>query len=54
MNLYSSEAEADVTESYDRYANAYVTKPNGLEGIARFVRALDDFWFQVVRFPEEE
>jgi CheY-like chemotaxis protein len=47
--LTSSEAEEDIQKSYDRYANAYVTKPVDLDGISRVVRAIDDFWLQVVR-----
>lgn len=52
--LSSSEAEADIAGSYDRYANAYITKPVDLDGISKVVRALDEFWFEVVRLPEEE
>lgn len=47
--LTSSEAEEDIQKSYDRYANAYVTKPVDLDGISKVVRGLDDFWFEVVR-----
>jgi len=50
--LTSSEAEEDIQKSYDRYANAYVTKPVDLEGISRVVRAIDEFWFEVVRLSE--
>lgn len=51
--LTSSEAEEDVTKSYDRYANAYVTKPVDLDGISKVVRSIDGFWFEVVRFSEQ-
>ena len=51
--LSSSEAESDIAGSYDRYANAYVTKPVDLEGIANIVSAIDEFWFEVVRLSEE-
>lgn len=51
--LTSSAAEEDIQKSYDRYANAYVTKPVDLEEISKVVRAIDDFWFEVVRLPEE-
>ena len=50
--LTSSEAEEDIQKSYDRYANAYVTKPVDLDGISKVVRAIDDFWFEVVRLSE--
>lgn len=52
--LSSSEAEGDIAGSYDRYANAYITKPVDLNGISKVVRSLDEFWFEVVRLPEEE
>jgi CheY-like chemotaxis protein len=49
--LTSSEAEEDVARSYRAHANAYVTKPVDLEGLARIVRSIDRFWFSVVRLP---
>ena len=51
--LTSSEAEEDIEKSYDRYANAYVTKPVDLDGISKVVRAIDEFWFEVVRLAED-
>lgn len=51
--LTSSEAEEDIARSYDRHANAFVTKPVGLDGLADIVSAIDIFWFEVVRLTEE-
>lgn len=51
--LTGSEAEEDIVKSYDEYANAYVTKPIDLNEISRVVKAIDDFWFQVVRLPSD-
>ncbi len=51
--LTSSEAEEDIEKSYDRYANAYVTKPVDLTELSKVVRAIDGFWFEVVRLPAE-
>ncbi len=51
--LSSSEAEEDVVKSYDEHANAYVTKPVDLGEITTIVQSIDEFWFQVVRLPEE-
>lgn len=51
--LTSSEAEEDVVKSYDEHANAYVTKPVDLDEITTIVQSIDEFWFQVVRLPEE-
>ncbi len=52
--LTSSEAEEDIIQSYDLQANAYVTKPVDLEGFARIVRGIEEFWFSVVRFPPKD
>ena len=49
--LTSSQAEEDIVTSYDLQAAAYVTKPVDLEGFGEIVRALEGFWFTVVRYP---
>ncbi len=51
--LTSSRAEQDIATSYDLQAAAYVTKPVDLEGFGRIVRAIEGFWFTVVRFPPQ-
>lgn len=52
--LTSSEAEEDIVKSYDLQASAYVKKPVDLEGFAKIVRGIEDFWFSVVRYPPKE
>jgi len=52
--LTSSTAERDVLMSYDLQASAYVVKPVDLEGFGQIVRAIEGFWFSVVRFPPKE
>jgi CheY-like chemotaxis protein len=49
--LSSSTAERDVVRSYDLHASAYVIKPVDLDGFGEIVRAIDSFWFSVVKFP---
>lgn len=49
--LTSSPAQEDVVQSYDLHCNAYVRKPVSLEGYHQIVRAIDGFWFQIVRMP---
>jgi CheY-like chemotaxis protein len=51
--LTSSEAESDVAKSYDLHASAYVVKPVDLSGFDQIVKAIESFWFSVVRFPTE-
>jgi CheY-like chemotaxis protein len=49
--LTTSDAEDDVSRSYDLHANAYVTKPVDFEAFTRVVRQIDDFFFTIVRLP---
>ena len=49
----TSDEDADIVESYRLHANAYVTKPIGLEQMGAVVRAIEGFWFEVVRLPSE-
>jgi two-component system, chemotaxis family, response regulator Rcp1 len=49
--LTSSAAEQDIVESYDRHANAYVTKPIDIDDFLAAIRALEGFWLTVVRLP---
>jgi CheY-like chemotaxis protein len=48
--LTFSTAERDVVKSYDLQASAYVVKPVDLDGFSEIVRAIEGFWFSVVRF----
>ena len=52
--LTSSQAEEDIVKTYDLQASAYVTKPVDLAGFGRIVKAIEGFWFSVVRFPSED
>ena len=47
----TSDEDEDIARSYDLQANAYITKPIGLDQLGRVVRAIEDFWFEVVRLP---
>jgi CheY-like chemotaxis protein len=49
--LTSSDAEQDVVKTYQLGANCYVTKPVGLAEFQTVVRAIEDFWFNVVKLP---
>ena len=52
--LTSSKAEADIAKSYELHANAYVTKPVGLNGFGEIVKGIEKFWFSVVEFPPDD
>lgn len=49
--LTTSEAEQDVLKSYQIGANAYVTKPIGLDGLSKIVTLMEEFWFTIVKLP---
>ncbi len=49
--LSSSDAPADVRESYRLGANAYVQKPADLDGCRRLVTVLSDFWLRTASMP---
>ena len=49
--LTTSQAEEDIVRSYDLHANAYVTKPVDFERFVEVVRSIDDFYFTIVRLP---
>ncbi len=49
--LTTSNQERDIVDSYKLGVNAYITKPNTLEGFIIAVKTLEDFWFDVVELP---
>lgn len=49
--ITTSDEDEDIARSYELQANAFVTKPIGLDQMGRVVRAIEDFWFEVVRLP---
>jgi chemotaxis family two-component system response regulator Rcp1 len=52
MILTTSDAEADITQSYNLQANCFLTKPAQLEEFERLVRSISDFWLTRVIFPQ--
>jgi len=52
--LTTSQAEQDIVKSYDLYANAYITKPVDLDQFLAVVKAVEGFWLEIVRLPENE
>lgn len=51
--LTSSQAPADIEESYARYANCYILKPSGLTAFIEFARQLENFWGGFVQLPQK-
>ncbi|KJH69588.1 response regulator [Aliterella atlantica] len=51
--LTTSQAEEDILSAYDCYANCYIAKPIDLEHFIQVIRAIEDFWLNVVKLPLE-
>jgi len=49
--LTTSNSEADVVQSYDLHANAYVTKPAQVSQFSSVMKTIEDFWIGVARLP---
>jgi len=52
--LTTSEAEKDIIKSYKLHANCYVNKPMGIDQFVEVIKAIEDFWFTIVKLPSEE
>lgn len=52
--MTTSEADQDIARSYDLGANSYVTKPVTFDSLAQVIKALDQYWFEIVALPEGE
>lgn len=51
--LTTSGAEQDILKAYDLHANCYITKPVNLDQFGTVVRAIEAFWFTIVKLPPE-
>ena len=51
--LTTSRAEQDVLKVYDLHANCYIAKPVNLDEFLRVLTAIEDFWLQLVKLPQE-
>ena len=49
--LTTSKAEEDILRSYKLHANCYITKPVDFQQFSSVVRAIESFWFTVVKLP---
>jgi CheY-like chemotaxis protein len=52
--LTTSSAEQDILESYNLYANAFITKPVDLIQFIDIIKSIEDFWLTVVTLPPDE
>jgi chemotaxis family two-component system response regulator Rcp1 len=49
--LTTSDAEADISRSYELQANCYLTKPVELAAFESLVKSINEFWMTKVRLP---
>ncbi|HSU56706.1 MAG TPA: response regulator [Candidatus Dormibacteraeota bacterium] len=49
--LSSSSHRTDVESAYERCANAFVTKPSGIDELTELVEGLKIFWLKHTQFP---
>jgi CheY-like chemotaxis protein len=52
--LTTSKAEEDIYRSYDLGVNSFITKPVSFEGMVFVISTLAQYWFQIVRLPENK
>jgi CheY-like chemotaxis protein len=51
--LTTSQAEEDILNAYDLYANCYITKPIDLDQFTTVIRSIENFWLTIVKLPSE-
>ena len=51
--LTTSDAEADVSKSYQLQANCYLTKPPKYDDFAALLKSVNDFWLTKVHLPPQ-
>jgi CheY-like chemotaxis protein len=49
--LTTSEAEADITKSYELQANCFLSKPVQLDAFESLVRSINEFWLTRAKLP---
>ena len=49
-----SETEEDIEKCYNLHANCYITKPVELKQFTTIVRAIQKFWFTIVKLPKSQ
>jgi CheY-like chemotaxis protein len=52
--MTTSQAEEDISKSYNLHANCYITKPIDLDRFIRVIKSIEEFWFTIVRLPPKE
>jgi CheY-like chemotaxis protein len=51
--LTTSRQEKDIIRSYELGCNSFITKPVDLDQLARFVQAIEKYWFEIAVLPSK-
>lgn len=51
--LTISAAEEDLIKAYDLHANCLINKPIDVKDFYRIMKIMEEFWFRVVKLPED-
>jgi chemotaxis family two-component system response regulator Rcp1 len=51
--LTTSSSEMDVVDSYNNYANCFITKPVDFNKFFDVVRMIEDYWITIVKLPSK-
>ena len=52
--LTTSSSELDVVDSYNNYANCFITKPVDFNKFFEVVQMIEDFWITIVKLPSKD
>ncbi len=52
--LTTSDTPEDISNTYDLGANSYITKPVSFDRLVEVICKLTDYWFQIVRLPDND
>ncbi|MEQ7802124.1 response regulator [Pedobacter sp. ASV1-7] len=50
--LTTSSSETDILQSYNNYANCYITKPIDVADFMKAVAKIEEFWINIVTMPK--
>ncbi len=50
--MTTSQAERDISRTYDLGTNSYIAKPVTLSALTEIMKVLGQYWFQIVKLPE--
>jgi CheY-like chemotaxis protein len=52
--LTTSKADEDILKTYELHANSFITKPVDWPQFMKVIRQIEEYWFTVVKLPQQE